>query len=53
MKQMVSTRIKGAQLLGEDNSGLPIEMTKIFTDEDFKKIRKLIRKREEEGLDEE
>jgi len=28
-------------------------MTKIFTDEDFKKIRKLMRKREEEGLYEE
>lgn len=44
MKQLVSTRIKGADLLGEDGSGLPVEMTKIFTDEDFKKIRKLIRK---------
>lgn len=44
MKQTVGTRIKGAELLGEDNGNLPIEMTKIFTDEDFKRMRKLIRK---------
>lgn len=46
MKQMVSKRIKGAELLGEDQGSLPIEMDKIFTDEDFKRIRKLIKKRE-------
>jgi len=45
MKQMVSTRIKGAVLLGQDNGEIPIEMDKIFTDEDFKRIRKLIKKK--------
>lgn len=52
MKQTVSTRIKGASLLGEDNNNIPIQMDKILTDEDFKRIRKLIKKQQEDNLDE-
>ena len=48
MKEVVHSRIRGANLLGADE-GMPVEMDRIFTDEDFKQIRKLIRKREEEG----
>ena len=49
MMKVVGTRIKGAALLGGDNGNLPVEMDRIFTDDDFKRIRKLIRKQEEDG----
>lgn len=32
MKEVVSTRIKGAELLGADKGDLPIEMDRILTD---------------------
>jgi protein SDA1 len=51
MMKVVGTRIKGASLLGDDNGDLPVEMDRIFTDEDFKRMRKLIRKQEEDGED--
>jgi len=46
MKQIIGSRIKGASLLGQDENGLPIEMDKVLTDEDFKRIRKLMKKQE-------
>lgn len=40
-------RIPGVELLPNEGA-LPIEMDRVLTDEDFKKIRKLMKKKEEE-----
>jgi protein SDA1 len=43
----VATGIDGSELLGEDGE-VPVFMDRILTDEDFRLIRKLKRKREEQ-----
>ena len=43
MKEGVTSRIPGVELL-QGEGGIPLEMDKILTDEDWKKIRKLKRK---------
>ena len=40
-----ANRIEGAELLGEDRDGVAVEEDKLLTDEDFKKIRKLRKKK--------
>lgn len=42
-----ASRIAGAELLPNEGI-LPIEMDRILTDEDFKKMRKLMKKKEED-----
>lgn len=41
----INKRVDGAELLGEDADGKNIETERFLTDEDFKKIRKLKRKK--------
>lgn len=41
------TRIPGVELLQREGK-IPIEMDRILTDEDFKNIKKLMRRREED-----
>lgn len=46
-KEVVKTTIEGAELLAHKGE-LPIYLDRILTDEDFKQIKKLKRKQEEE-----
>ena len=46
-RRKLATGIDGAELLGEDGK-VPVYMDRILTDEDFKRIRKLKRRRDEE-----
>jgi hypothetical protein len=47
MKKETAWRIPGVEYL-EQIGSVPVEMDRILTDEDFKRIKKLIKKKEEE-----
>lgn len=47
----VVERVEGANLLKEDGDGLPVEWDRIMTDEDFKKIKILKKRKMEEAIE--